>query len=392
MKKPSQMALSLLTLACWLGLGQASAATYYVAKTGGNAHSCAQAQSPSTPKQTINGGIACLSGGDTLLIGNGSYHELLTNHSVAGHGRIPNGSPAAYTILKAQNTGQVTLTFTPFADFWSGIELDGSSSYIHFEGFVLDGQNHTTNGISFATPSHHLRFQDLLIHHVATMGIEGRGSDHEFLNVSMHHIAWTDAGTTTCPHTTCARPPGENCHGFCHPYYVFGSGHLIDGGTYTHSDGWVFHWYASDSLIRNTTVRDANVGAGLMGARNVFYNNVIVDVAIGVFMDPSSTVVHNTLYGTHPTRTIGGDTFGILVPSGSGGHVANNLLLQQRQDALVQTTGSHNLCDRAATGGCTVIAASPLAGRERAGYGFPPGPRLPRHWGRDERGRHLCAR
>ena len=42
------------------------AATYYVAKTGHDSNTCAQAQSQPTPKQTIRSGLECLYPGDTL--------------------------------------------------------------------------------------------------------------------------------------------------------------------------------------------------------------------------------------------------------------------------------------------------------------------------------------
>src|SRR3989338_6169432 len=55
----------------------ASAATYYVAKTGSNSNTCAQAQTASTAKLTITAGLACLSGGDTLKIRSGVYDERI---------------------------------------------------------------------------------------------------------------------------------------------------------------------------------------------------------------------------------------------------------------------------------------------------------------------------
>src|SRR5262249_35925023 len=40
--------------------------TYYVGKNGSDSNSCTQAQSQSMPKLTINGGLSCLTSGDTL--------------------------------------------------------------------------------------------------------------------------------------------------------------------------------------------------------------------------------------------------------------------------------------------------------------------------------------
>ena len=52
------------------------------------------------PALTINRGIACMSSGDTLLIGNGTYDEILTDYPAFGlplqyradHADIPSGS------------------------------------------------------------------------------------------------------------------------------------------------------------------------------------------------------------------------------------------------------------------------------------------------------------
>ena len=57
----------------------AHGSTYYVAKTGQDGNTCAQAQSRSTPKLTIKAGLACLAGGDTLIIKAGTYTETFVN-------------------------------------------------------------------------------------------------------------------------------------------------------------------------------------------------------------------------------------------------------------------------------------------------------------------------
>ena len=53
--------------------GAALGTTYYVSKSGNDGNSCAQAQSPSTPKLTFASGLTCLSAGDTLIVHAGTY-------------------------------------------------------------------------------------------------------------------------------------------------------------------------------------------------------------------------------------------------------------------------------------------------------------------------------
>jgi len=50
---------------------------YYVATNGSDSHSCAQARNPATPKRSIRAAMACMSGGNTLLIRDGTYAECL---------------------------------------------------------------------------------------------------------------------------------------------------------------------------------------------------------------------------------------------------------------------------------------------------------------------------
>src|SRR5215831_13853034 len=73
----------------------AHGATYYVATTGSDSNSCRSAQSQSAPKLTINAGIGCLSAGDTLIVKQGIYNEVIDD-------TIPSGSPGNPTIVKSE--------------------------------------------------------------------------------------------------------------------------------------------------------------------------------------------------------------------------------------------------------------------------------------------------
>src|SRR5688572_6636517 len=62
------------------------AATYYVSNSGSDSNNCAQAQSISTPKQTINNFLrSCpLAAGDTLYIRGGTYAEYVSILNLRG--------------------------------------------------------------------------------------------------------------------------------------------------------------------------------------------------------------------------------------------------------------------------------------------------------------------
>ena len=118
--------------------GMAQAATYYVSKSGSDNRSCAQAQSASTPRLSVNGGIGCLVAGDTLLVRGGTYDE--------GISWVPSGTSWSNKVRIANYPGE-TVWLTPLSTGTSAgginvvIWLDGNFTYVEFDGINLDGRN-----------------------------------------------------------------------------------------------------------------------------------------------------------------------------------------------------------------------------------------------------------
>jgi hypothetical protein len=73
----------------------AHAATYYVAQNGGSDGNTCSADNPNSAKATINGGISCLRGGDTLVVKPGTYAELINDN-------IPSGTAGNPTIVRSE--------------------------------------------------------------------------------------------------------------------------------------------------------------------------------------------------------------------------------------------------------------------------------------------------
>ena len=117
-----------------------SGATYWVAKTGSDSNSCSQAQSQSTPRLTINGGLKCLAGGDTLYILSGTYNEKI--ESRAGTPSVPSGTSwTNMTTISAAPGSELKVILRPdSADHV--VYLLGTHRYINFNGLVLDGSDH----------------------------------------------------------------------------------------------------------------------------------------------------------------------------------------------------------------------------------------------------------
>lgn len=108
----------------------ASADTHYVRKTGSGS-ACTQA----SPCLTIAAGLSAMSGGDTLMIGDGTYNENITSND------IPAGSAGAWTKVQAENMHEVTLVgyiqlsnvggnylFNPAYTWIDGLRVNANSS------------------------------------------------------------------------------------------------------------------------------------------------------------------------------------------------------------------------------------------------------------------------
>ena len=133
-----------------LGSISADAATLYVAKTGSDGgNNCA---TQTTPCQTIAHGIESLAGGDTLIIGDGTYTESITG--------MPSGSASAYTTIRAANDWGVTIDGSGWADSYkNGINIS-SAHYVHVRGFHVKMNQATLTNEPVAVPySDHVKIQ-----------------------------------------------------------------------------------------------------------------------------------------------------------------------------------------------------------------------------------------
>ncbi|MDH5666549.1 MAG: hypothetical protein OEY86_00880 [Nitrospira sp.] len=168
--------LSLVIMLAFPAIGQA--ATYYTATTGNNSNSCSAAQTESTPKLTIAAGVACLAGGDTLIIKPGTY----TNQGILNP---PGGSASAYTIISgdpalARPVIRADYTATQRGIYCSRGETCSYMEFRHLEitnahqGLRMDGTD--TNGYS-----HHIRFINNYVHDNAGTAFQIASSASGFL-------------------------------------------------------------------------------------------------------------------------------------------------------------------------------------------------------------------
>lgn len=139
-----------ILLAAWLAPEVAGAATRYVATSGNDGgNDCTQ---ETAPCKTIGHGISAMAGGDTLVIGDGTYAESITG--------MPSGSAGAYTTIRAANDWRVTIDGSGFSnDFRFGIRVDGKS-YVTVRGLAVKmNQANDNNEPIIVTESNHVKIQ-----------------------------------------------------------------------------------------------------------------------------------------------------------------------------------------------------------------------------------------
>jgi Disaggregatase related len=145
----------------------ANAATYYVATTGNDANTCAQARTRSTPKQTIPAGVNCLAGGDTLIVKAGTY----TNQEIKNP---PAGTANAYTVIMGDPSGPRPIMRPAFTS-QRGLYCTNGAACHHIElrHLEIDSPYECMKlyGVSTIGYPHHVRYLDNYCHNTKANGI-----------------------------------------------------------------------------------------------------------------------------------------------------------------------------------------------------------------------------
>jgi hypothetical protein len=256
------------------------------------------ATSQVSSSDALSAAVSRLTPGDTLQLASGTYTQGLTN--------IPAGESweRPVRIQAAPGTRPVIRT-----SYQSPVRF-ARTSYVILDGFVIrgdkggddagrdDGDGPTGGGaaVRIDTGAHHIRLMNSEISHAGSQGIVVRpGCDgNEFLNLDVH-----DNGTND----------------FEHGIYLQSSGNLIEGSRIAHNAGWGVHMISSaaprgvnGNIVRNNRIHDnARVGrrgAGIIvssGRGTLVANNLIWRNAVGIQVDyhgvSGTKVYHNTIYG-----------------------------------------------------------------------------------------------
>jgi parallel beta-helix repeat protein len=342
----------LLTLLFVGFAANASGATRYVDNSGSPACSNDPSfGSEAQPWCTINYGLSRISGGDDLVVKQGTYNEAVFING-------PAGSPSKNTVIKtfpghvvtirgAGNTGRVKITGT---------------SYLTFDGFVITNFN---QGLWVEGASHHVVIQNCAVHDVGQDAIDVR-QNSSFVTVQGCTIYNTERLGGCCNgegiyigsgsvdpqldntnnvtirnniiHDTTdegveLKPGTFNC--------------LVDGNTIfnvadlgpdvgaievNQRDLGTQTWTGNPGhIIRNNVIHDAGTGIRL-GTGSTAYNNVLYNILgarHGIYVDNlngdgfSRYVYHNTVHMTSNAVTVAGGTANVR--NNIGPTTANNL-------------------------------------------------------------------
>ncbi len=372
------MAWIVIAITALLWVSPAGATTWHVAKTGSDSNTCAQAQSASTPKLTINNALANCSGrtstggaGHTIIVHAGTYDEDFQ----WDFGRtLPGGTSWAAPFTLQAATGE-SVTIAPTTGACGGLPCLLATfyarGYIIVDGLKFDATNQSvastiefqcdTDGDLGATNcAHHVRLINGEIDNSPGSCIYSWSgvTDNELVNMRIHRCGTRDATY------------GNNS------LYLQGSNWLVDGiECYDGETGCIMFWdahglaasgnVARNNLVHDMVVKDGNaVGIGLYNGTNYqAYNNVIYNIAgqgiVARYVTCSGfSIMNNTIFNT--TTDFDSEAYGIDIGTACDAAVVKNniawdTLLSGIRDSGSGNTLSNNIC----ASGCN-ISSDPL--------------------------------
>ena len=327
-----------------LGAQVGEAATYYVATTGSDSNTCVQAQSPSTPKQTINAALNCLGtaagagAGHTVQVAPGTYAETIDNN-------LPGGTSwSAPFTLEAATIGTVTLQPPPGA-LRCMLIARATSQYAIISGIVCDGVNTSSDGIKITASStsgaaSFIRLRDVEVQRAMHQGILiTHSTDNEIIRATVHDNGTEDnldhgIYAAIAAHRTLIRHSRfYNNHAY--GITVYNATTPPDGcivrnnRSYQNGTGGLVIW-ATNSLVYNNLIYNNHTAAG----------NLLESPKAGILVGGLSNgvkIYNNTVYGQ---KANAGDT-GIKVSEGAvDTEVMNNIVFNNAKNITNKGTGT----------------------------------------------------
>jgi hypothetical protein len=297
-------------------------------------------QSPSTPKLTVVAGVACLAGGDTLVIGDGTYEEQLGAGAGGGSIAIPSGTAAAPTIVRAANRNKVILKPYAPTKFYVVEIYDGS--WIVVDGIVAD---------ACTIQSYPYRLDGATSNVVLQNGTARNGTGTYSTGVALHSSGGGNVvrnmdshnnGFSTCGGSTSSPDPAG------HGIYIAGNNDIIENNRFYNNAYYGAQIYSGsggvdDNIFRNNVIYGNRTGLVVgSGNNSEVYNNIIYNNGTAIALNYGATnakLSNNTIYGN------GGTCIANIQSTGSTAR--NNICYRNSSDSIYGSggavTASHNL-------------------------------------------------
>ena len=248
--------------------------SYYVSNVGSNTNSCTAAKSNTTPKLTIQAGLACLAAGDSLIIRDGTYSGV--SNAMTG---LPNGAPGNYITIKAESEGNVILT--------GGLSLAQNSQYLVFQGLRFQDTNQ----------------KDIVGHHLKFFSNEFRGAPNT------GNVVTVAIGTNNFTPGAQFILMEENwVHGFGGRYkiVVYNADSIVLRRNVTRFDGYDSADNAPEADVTiydssNVEVQNAIAVDGITGTTAAFYTAAFYNVANATVATPSDNRFWRGVMAINPT-------------------------------------------------------------------------------------------
>jgi copper-binding protein NosD len=317
----------LLVVLFSMGPVLAQGATYFVSKTGSDSNSCEQAQSASGSKLTIKAGLACLYGGDTLIIKAGTYAESIGRMN--GSIDIPNGLDDSRRTVVTGAPGE-TVTLKPSGS--TDVVMFYRRSYISLKNLILDATNVNSQGIGYNDVTHHIRVERCVVKNAPIYCISSRDQvtpkDHL-------EVVANDVG-----------PCGQTA------IYFKASDILVEHNTIHGATGvdngirFANSTYGTPSV--NNIARDNRIygnGRGInlavngaLAYNNIIYNNSTSTQAAGVTV--TAGAANTKIYNNSIVNSNG---YCIWIVAGTGHTVKNNICWQNANNSIRQDTAGNTI-------------------------------------------------
>jgi hypothetical protein len=259
----------LLTVAVLLLSTTVQASTFYTRSTGNDATPCTQAQNASTPRRSIGAGIACLAGGDTLVVGAGEYDEALD-------GTIPSGLSASQPTTIRNAPGERVVIKPVSARNGNNILFNADGNFLVIDGIHLDADFAIGFGLSVGGTGN--IYRNFSITGAYGQAVSGLPKNSIFCNIEIHHSGQYD------------RPgnPYYPYRGYHHGMYLGGekdmgtNNNILIENVYIHDieDGVAMQLYAGGVTVRNSRIENipASNGIYLLGSQSRVVNTQITNV------------------------------------------------------------------------------------------------------------------